>query len=115
MTEIKYVGNARLWRMPAHDVSAESGDTIDVDDDVATTLVETDNFEHIDHAVVPDGEPSIEDALAGSVEDLEAALATGQYDDRLDVLEAAEREDKDRQTAFAAIADRREDIRDAQE
>lgn len=70
-----------------------------------------------DVAVPTGGEAADEEfaVLDETVDDLEAALATGQFDDRLDALEAAEVAGKDRDTAYAAIDDRREDIADAQE
>lgn len=82
--------------------------------DTATVSVENDGTAD-EPANASIDESSVETAVAGSVDDLEDALATGAYDDRLDAVADAEREGQDRATAYDAIDDRREDIRDTTE
>lgn len=57
-----------------------------------------------------DDQPSIDAALDGTIDGLEGDLASGEYDDRLDDIEAAERDGQDRQGALDAIAARRDEL-----
>ncbi|WP_254768229.1 hypothetical protein [Salinilacihabitans rarus] len=115
-------------------VSADEDDpVVDVDDEQAAYLVdETGYFEFVDpdprleaaadadasdDAAGDDGgdDPPDEGKPAGldpsgyTLEELEVELATGDYDDRLDAIEAAERAEKDRDGAYALIDARREE------
>jgi HSP20 family protein len=95
---------------------------VPVEEGTATASVETDDSkQHEDPFIdtvddespdISDSGPSVAAALEGSVAELKAALATGDYDDRLDAVEDAEREGEDRVTAYEAIDDRRENIQE---
>lgn len=78
----------------------------------AMHLVENGPFEH---AEPDDAEPDptvtvrIDQVLSGTIEDLEDALQSGEFDGHLDRLEAYEEDHKDRSGAYDAIEDYRED------
>lgn len=126
MTYVTYTGNARAWRTAAYGgLSAAPGETIDAgSDEAAEWLVNEHEFERTvgpdDDAEEEDSpptdaaesEPEAPEPLAGTVEELEDALATGEYDEQLVDLYNAEKAHEDRKTAVEAIQDRRDHLRE---
>lgn len=93
----------------------ETGTSQEVDDDVAQQFVdEYDGLRLASEIDEGDAPPvdELEAVLSGTVAEVEDALETGDYDDRLDALEAHERDGADRTTVYEAIDDRR-DARDS--
>lgn len=93
----------------------ETGTSQEVDDDVAQQFVdEYDGLRLASEIDEGDAPPvdELEAVLSGTVGEVEDALETGDYDDRLDALEAHERDGADRTTVYEAIDDRR-DARDS--
>lgn len=116
-TELRYVGTAARFRSRPHDIVAEQGETIAVSDEETVTLNEND--EDADTETLALSEWLVRDrefehvareypVLDESIPDLEAELATGDYDSLLDSLAHAERETENRKGALEAINDRKE-------
>lgn len=109
MPLVKYIGVSRRLTTRAFDgLSFATGETKDVSDAAAEWLLARDDFERAD----ADEKPSLEAAVSGSIADLEDALETGAYDDRLGALESVEGEDKGRSGAYDAINARRDELED---
>jgi hypothetical protein len=116
---LRYEGPARRFRVPAFDVDVEQGESFTVDAAATVDLADDDNEADVvalstyltDHLGAEVSHATDwYDVLDESVPDLREALATGDYDGRLDALAHAEREGENRTTALAAIHDRQEAI-----
>lgn len=112
-----YRGPSPRVRVSEFGIDAGPGDEIEVaadesvvvarDDDgepaeiqpLVDMLTERLGFERVEHYT---------DILSGTIADLEAELATGEYDAHLDALAHAEREEQNRKGALEAIAARRD-------
>lgn len=116
---LRYLGPATRYRFPAANIDVRIGDEISVDAERdILTHVDDDGDEHHErlddflverHGFERVG-PDATDVLEQSVDALEDALATGEYDAQLDALAHAEREEENRTTALEAIDNRRTEV-----
>lgn len=109
---LRYDGPAPRVRVPPFDIDVRSGETVEVPADATVPdgddgrqpltemLSERYGFEEATHYT---------DVLDQPVTELEADLATGEYDHQLDALAHAEREGQNRKTALEAIRGRAEE------
>lgn len=112
-TTLRYDGPSPRVRVPAFGIDVAPGEAVDIDADatvpgeadetrpLAEMLTERLGFERVRQDT---------DILNGTIDDVQAALATGEYDDCLDALAHAEREGKNRTGALTAIDARREEL-----
>lgn len=85
-------------------IDLEDQDTSDAGDGAGETEGETDG----EAAEATVDEAALEDVLDGKIPDVEEDLATGEYDDVLDELEALEEDGEARKGVFDALDDRRD-------
>lgn len=92
-TEVRFSRNGGVETVDTPDESDEdTGPTDEADEETADEEVPQD----------------VRDLLEGTVGDVEAALASGEFDDRLDALERGERQGENRKGVRAAIRARRD-------
>ena len=63
-------------------------------------------------ALADDTDDGVDELLAGTIPEIEDALATGDYDDVLDVVEATENAEQGREGVQDAVDGRREELAD---
>lgn len=91
-----------------------TGTSKELPDEVADEFVDTYN-DTFSHEGAADDAPPVDElavALDGTVDEVEAAIESGEYDERLGALEAQEQAGADRKTVYEAVEARRHELSD---
>lgn len=100
MAKVTYTGTASFIRFHSHGVTIARDGATEVDDDIADAVTNRDDIEYVD--------PKFP-VLEKTIPKIEDALETGDYDNQLDALAAAEAGGDDRVGVAEAIEERRDE------